>query len=158
MPPAALGDRLRELYEQNKVKAADIKADSEAISDEREFARMVFARMGKVSMPTKDEIRQLSVFLDGPDGLPREVVLLAAEECADAERPFGKLKAILKDWTERKVRTVEEAQKALTERQKAFQQADGRRKARSRNTLLNYAETDPARVKVEEITLDLDEL
>ena len=86
------------------------------------------------------------------------MVLLAAEECADAERPFGKLKAILKDWSERKVRTVEEAQKALTERQKAFQQADGRRKARSRNTLLNYAETDPARVKVEEITLDLDEL
>ena len=154
----ALGDRLRELYEQNKVKAQDIQADSEAISGEREFARMVFARMGKVSMPTKDEIRQLSVFLDGPEGLPREVVLLAAEECADADRPFGKLKTILKDWTERKVRTVEEAQKALSERQAAFQQADGRRKARSRNTLLNYAETDPARVKVEEITLDLDEL
>ena len=154
----ALGDRLRELYEQNKVKAEDIQADNEAVSGEREFARMVFARMGKVSMPTKDETRQLSVFLECPDGLPREVVLLAAEECADAERPFGKLKAILKDWTERKVRTVEEAQKALTERQKAFQQADGRRKARGRNTLLNYAETDPARVKVEEITLDLDEL
>ena len=154
----ALGDRLRELYEQNKVKAEDIQADNEAVSGEREFARMVFARMGKVSMPTKDETRQLSVFLEGPDGLPREVVLLAAEECADAERPFGKLKAILKDWSERKVRTVEEAQKALSERQTAFQQADGRRKARSRNTLLNYAETDPARVKVEEITLDLDEL
>ncbi len=154
----ALGDRLRELFEQHKVKVEDIKADSETISDEREFARMVFARMGKVSMPTKDEVRQLSVFLSGPDGLPREVVLLAAEECADAERPFGKLKAILKDWTERKIRTVEEAQKALSERRTSFHEADGRRRARSRNTLLNYAETDPSTIKVEEITLDLDEL
>ena len=153
----ALGDRLRELYEQGKVKAEDIRADSETISDEKEFARMVFARMGKVSTPTKDDMRQLSVFLEGPEGLPREVVLLAAEECADAERPFGKLKTILKDWTERKIRTVEEAQKALTERQSAPQQ-DSRKWARKKNTLLNYAETDPARVKVEEITLDLDEL
>lgn len=154
----ALGDRLRELYEQHKVKAEDIKADSAAISDEREFARMVFARMGKVSMPTKDEVRQLGVFLDGPEGLDREVVLLAAEECADAERPFGKLKAILKDWTEKKVRTVEAAQKALAEKRSSFHEADGRRRARSRNTLLNYAETDPSTIKVEEITLDLDEL
>lgn len=154
----ALGDRLRELFEQHKVKAEDIKADSAAISDEREFARMVFARMGKVSMPTKDEVRQLGVFLDGPEGLDREVVLLAAEECADAERPFGKLKAILKDWTEKKVRTVEAAQKALAEKRSSFHEADGRRRARSRNTLLNYAETDPSTIKVEEITLDLDEL
>ena len=66
----ALEDRLRELYEQNKVKAADIRADSESISDEKEFARMVFARMGKVSTPTRDDVRQLSVFLEGPDGLP----------------------------------------------------------------------------------------
>ena len=40
----------------------------------------------------------------------------------------------------------------------AYPQADGQRRARKRNTLLNYAETDPARVKVEEISLDLDEL
>ena len=119
---------------------------------------MVFARMGKVSMPTRDEVRQLSVFLAGPEGLPREVVLLAAEECADAERPFGKLKTVLKDWTERKVRTVEEAKRALAQMQIAYPQADGQRRARKRNTLLNYAETDPARVKVEEISLDLDEL
>ena len=154
----ALNDRLRELFEQNKVKAADIRADSEMMSDEREFARMVFARMGKVSTPTKDDMRQLSVFLDGPDGLPREVVLLAAEECADAERPFGKLKAILKDWTERKVRTVEEAQKALSQRQVAFSQADGRRRTRQRNTLLNYAEQGVSHANLDDIAMDLDEL
>ena len=127
----ALGDRLRELYEQNKLKAADIRADSESISDEKEFARMVFARMGKVSTPTRDDVRQLSVFMDGPDGLSREVVLLAAEECANAERPFGKLKTILKDWMERHIGTVAE---------------------------VNYAETAPATANIEEISLDLDEL
>ena len=154
----ALGDRLRELYEQNKVKAEDIRADSDNVSDEKEFARMVFARMGKVSTPTRDEIRQLSVFLEGPEGLSREVVLLAAEECADAERPFGKLKAILKDWTERKVRTVEEATKALQQRQAQFAQADGRRRTRGKNTLLNYAEQGVSHANLDDIALDLDEL
>ena len=154
----ALGDRLRELYEQNKVKAEDIRADSDNVSDEKEFARMVFARMGKVSTPTRDEIRQLSVFLEGPEGLSREVVLLAAEECADAERPFGKLKAILKDWTERKVRTVAEATKALQQRQAQFAQADGRRRTRGKNTLLNYAEQGVSHANLDDIALDLDEL
>lgn len=154
----ALGDRLRELYEQNKVKAEDIRADSDNVSDEKEFARMVFARMGKVSTPTRDEIRQLSVFLEGPEGLSREVVLLAAEECADAERPFGKLKAILKDWTERKVRTVAEATKALQQRQTQFAQADGRRRTRGKNTLLNYAEQGVSHANLDDIALDLDEL
>lgn len=154
----ALGDRLQELYEQNKVKAADIRADSQTISDEKEFARMVFARMGKVSTPTKDDVRQLSVFLNGPDGLLREVVLLAAEECANAERPFGKLKTILKDWTEKKVRTVEEAQAALAGWQSSQGQTDFRRKARRRNTLLNYAEQGVSHANLDDIAMDLDEL
>ncbi|MBQ6359501.1 MAG: DnaD domain protein, partial [Clostridia bacterium] len=154
----ALGDRLRELYEPKKVTAEDIRADSDTVSDEKEFARMVFARMGKVSTPTRDEIRQLAVFLEGPEGLSREVVLLAAEECADAERPFGKLKAILKDWTERKVRTVAEAATALQQRQAQFAQADGRRRARGKNTLLNYAEQGVSHANLDDIALDLDEL
>lgn len=154
----ALGDRLQELYEQNKVKAEDIRADSETVSGEKEFARMVFARIGKVSTPTKDDMRQLSVFMDGPEGLPREVVLLAAEECADAERPFGKLKTILKDWTERKIRTPEEAQKALAERKAAYGAADGRHRARKRNTLLNYAEQGVSHANLNDIAMDLDEL
>ena len=151
----ALGDRLRELYEQNKVKAADIRADSAAISGESEFARMVFTRMGKVSTPSKDDVRQLAVFLDGPEGLDREVVLLAAEECADAERPFGKLKAILKDWTERKIRTVAEAQKALAERKKAVYPERSRR--RKRDTFQNYAEPGVSHVNLDDIALTLDD-
>ena len=151
----ALGDRLRELYEQNKVKAADIRADSDTISDEKEFARMVFARMGKVASPTMGDVRQLSAFMDGPEGLSREVVLLAAEECADAERPFGKLKAILKNWTEKKIGTVEEAQRALAEHRTFARPQEGR--SRRKNTLLNYAENN-AKANVADISLDLDEL
>ena len=119
---------------------------------------MVFARMGKVSTPTKDDARQLSVFLDGPEGLPREVVLLAAEECADAERPFGKLKTILKDWTERHIRTVEEAQTALAERKADNGAADRRRRGHKRNTLLNYAEKGVSHANLDDIAMDLDEL
>ena len=137
----ALGDRLRELYEQNKVKVEDIKADSEMISDEREFARMVFARMGKVSVPTKDETRQLGVFMDGPEGL---------------SRPFGKLKAILKDWTERKIRTVEEAQKALAEKQAAYTRSNGS-KMRKNNTFFNYSGANVAHVDLKDIELTLDD-
>ena len=151
----ALGDRLRELYEQNKLKAADIRADSESISDEKEFARMVFARMGKVSTPTRDDVRQLSVFMDGPDGLSREVVLLAAEECADAERPFGKLKTILKDWMERHIGTVAEAQKALVERKETTYPERSRRKRR--DTFANYAETGVSHVNLDDIALTLDD-
>ena len=151
----ALNDRLRELYEQHKVKAADIRADSETISDEKEFTRMVFARMGKVSTPSRDDVRQLSVFLEGPDGLPREVVLLAAEECADAERPFGKLKAILKDWAERKVRTVAEAQKALSERAGAAYPQRSRRGRR--DSFQNYAEPGVSHVNLDDIALTLDD-
>ncbi len=116
---------------------------------------MVFARMGKVSTPTRDDVRQLSVFLEGPEGLPREVVLLAAEECADAERPFGKLKSVLKDWMERRIRTVEEAQKALTERKETAYPENRRRKRR--DTFANYAETGVSHVNLDDIALTLDD-
>ena len=152
----ALGDRLRELYEQKKVRAEDIRADTEAISSEQEFARMVFSRMGKVSSPSRDDIRQLSVFLNGPDGLSREVILLAAEECADADRPFGKLKTILRDWTERKIRTVEDAKKALSDRKPVSNPENTRR--RMRNTLLNYTEQGVSHANLNDIAMDLDEL
>lgn len=153
---AVLNDRLRVLYEQKKVKPEDIAADTASINDEQEFARTVFRSMGKVSTPTKDEARQLSVFVDGPDGLPREVVLFAAKECANADRPFGKLKTILKDWMGKRIRTVEEAKTALAERQSVPRRGDDRKWARKKNTLLNYAETDPSESKVERVSLDLD--
>ena len=117
-------------------------------------ASALAAKVG-VSMPTKDETRQLSVFLEGPDGLPREVVLLAAEECADAERPFGKLKAILKDWAERKVRTVAEAQKALSERAGAAYPQRSRRGRR--DSFQNYAEPGVSHVNLDDIALTLDD-
>ncbi len=153
-----LNDRLQELYEQNKVKAEDVEAYSAEQDSERAFASQVFKRMKKVSAPTKDEIWQLSTFTNGPEGLPREVVLLAADACADAQWPFGKLKTILKDWAEKKVRTVEEARQALSERQTRYAQADSRRKTRSRNTLLNYAEKGVSHANLDEIAMDIDEL
>lgn len=42
------------------------------------------------------------------------MILLAAEDCQGADRPFGKLKTILSDWMNRGIRTKEDAQKALS--------------------------------------------
>ena len=59
---------------------------------------------------------------------------------------------------ERHIGTVAEAQKALAEKKETFYPVDSSRKARKRNTLLNYAEAAPATANIEEISLDLDEL
>ena len=56
------------------------------------------------------------------------------------------------------MRTAEEAQKALSQRQVAFSQADGRRRTRQRNTLLNYAEQGVSHANLDDIAMDLDEL
>ena len=149
----ALGDRLRELYEQHKVTVADIAADTAAVGDEREFARMVFARMGKVAAPTKEEARQLGVYAAA---LPREVILLAAEECADAQRPFGLLKTVLKEFMETGVATEEQAARALAARKAAMKGNSAQ--SRKKNTLLNYAQTTGKKVDYTAISLDLDEL
>ncbi len=154
----ALENRLHELYEQSKTKAEDIQADSATQQLDRDFTRQVFKRMGKVSSPSKDDVWQLSAFLDGPDGLSQEIVLLAADECRNAERPFGKLKVILADLMERKIRTVEEAQQALAERKTVFDQSDARRRARRNNTLLNYAEQGVSHANLNDIAMDIDEL
>lgn len=105
-----LGERLQLLYEQKLISREDIEKHQGIQSGEREFARQVFARMGKVELPSPTAIAQLSTF---SQSLPREVILLAAEDCQNADRPFGKLKAILKSWSESGIKTVEEAQKAL---------------------------------------------
>ena len=153
-----LDERLKELYEQSKVKAEDIQAYDAEQDSEKSFAAQVFRRMNKVASPTKDETWQLSAFMNGPDGLSPEVVLLAAGECADAQWPFGKLKSILKDLTEQKVRTVEEAETVLSERKAAHTKADDRKRTRRKNTLLNYAEQGVSHANLNDIEMDLDEL
>ena len=112
-----LNDRLRVLFERRKLTKTQIEGDAEAKDLVRTFCREVFSRMGKVEPPTPTHITQISMFLQEKE-LPREVILLAAEACVNAERPYGKLKTILKDWGDRNIRTVEEAKVQLEKAQK----------------------------------------
>lgn len=114
-----LNDRLYELYKANKTKKQEIVELSSDEASSREFARLVFSRLGKVEPPNKTNIAQLNAFTQDHK-LPEQVVLLAAEACTNAERPFGLLKTILKDWCERGIVTVAQAEKELVEREKRF--------------------------------------
>lgn len=146
-----LGERLEELRDKNLITKTDIEKQQGYQSGEREFARQVFATMGKVEPPTKTEIAHLAAYC-GSNGLPREVILLAAEDCQGADRPFGKLKTILSDWMNRGIRTKEDAQKALS---------SPATPARSyRNTknayAAGYAQHASSNFSVDDISLDLD--
>lgn len=144
-----LDEQLEALYKQHKTQKTDIEEEARTESGEKEFARMVFARMGKVEPPTRTNISQLNAYM-GAEGLSREVILLAAEECEGADRPFGKLKTLLKDWSEKGVKTVEEAQKLL--------QANAAKPSRKKAAPYSgYAQRSPQNVNFDDISLDLND-
>lgn len=144
-----LGDRLYTLYQAHRTRATDIEEDRQAFSDDREFCRQVFARMGKIEPPTKTHTAQIGMFLHDK-GLPREVILLAADECANAERPLGKLKTILSAWADKNVRTADEARRQLT----AFSSKPG---ARRNGKAHSYAENPLRDEDVNHLIVDLNE-
>lgn len=143
-----LGERLELLHEQNLTSREEIEKHQGIQSGEREFARQVFARMGKVELPSPTAIAQLSAF---SEALPRDVILLAAEDCQNADRPFGKLKAILKSWSEKGIHTLEEAQKALEA--PAVSSARGQKKPAYASS---YAQHKDSTFSIDDISLDLD--
>lgn len=143
-----LGERLELLHEQNLTSREEIEKHQGIQSGEREFARQVFARMGKVELPSPTAIAQLSAF---SESLPRDVILLAAEDCQNADRPFGKLKAILKSWSEKGIRTLEEAQKALEA--PAVSSARAQKKPAYASS---YAQHKDSTFSIDDISLDLD--
>lgn len=143
-----LGERLELLHEQNLTSREEIEKHQGIQSSEREFARQVFARMGKVELPSPTAIAQLSAF---SESLPRDVILLAAEDCQNADRPFGKLKAVLKSWSEKGIRTLEEAQKALET--PVVSSARGQKKPAYASS---YAQHKDSTFSIDDISLDLD--
>ncbi|MCL2672693.1 MAG: DnaD domain protein [Clostridiales bacterium] len=99
-----LGDRLDALRGKNIRTAEQLQAEFTGADEARAFAAELFARMRMQVPPTREQAAQIAAFT-----LPREVLLLAAEHCATAERPFGKLKTILKNWAEEGIQTEEGA-------------------------------------------------
>ena len=109
---AILNDRLLELAEHKVTDAAEMERADEKNALDREFARQVYARLGKIGAPDKTTIAQLRMFREEKN-ISREAILLAADECASAERPLGMLKKTLSDWAGEHVETVEQAEAAL---------------------------------------------
>ena len=109
---AILNDRLKDMKDNRVTDVAAMDAAEEKQSEDRAFAREVYARLGKVGMPDKTTVAQLSMFLE-EKRIPREAILLAAGECAGAERPLGLLKKMLSDWANAHVETLEQAEAAL---------------------------------------------
>ena len=80
------------------------------------------------------------------------MILLAAEDCQGADRPFGKLKTILSDWMNRGIRTKEDAQKALSS-----PVTPARPYRNTKNAYAaGYAQHASSNFSVDDISLDLD--
>ncbi len=124
---AILNDRLEQLKNQNRTSVREIGEKADRDLDDREFCRLVFARLGKVEVPSRTDVAQIAMFRNEKQ-ISRDAILYAADECQSAERPFGLLKKILIDWAAKGIKTREEAEKALTERNAAAQREQRKKK------------------------------
>ena len=97
------------LTDEKRIEADDCQSEAD-----RAFAKLLFARAGKVEPATRTQRAQISMYLNDYS-MPRELLLYAAECSRGANEPFGKMKRLLNDWHEHGVSTIAAAQ----ERQKA---------------------------------------
>ena len=147
---AILSDRLYELSEHNVKDVSGMDAADERSAQDREFARLVYARLGKIGAPDKTTIAQLKMFRE-EKGISREAILLAADECAGAERPLGVLKKTLSDWANEHVETAEQAAAALN-RPKAAPA-----KKKKKNVALIYEQTPISEQDFNNLVVNLNE-
>ncbi len=149
---AILNDRLNELKTKNVTDAREMDLAEARDAQDREFARLVFARLGKIGAPDKTTVAQLRMFRD-EKGVSRDAILLAADECAGAERPLGLLKKVLSDWATEHIETVEQAKAALNRPKPA---ASGKPK-KKKNPALVYQQTPISETDFNNLVVDLSE-
>ncbi len=149
---AILNDRLTDMKERKVTDVAGMDRAEERQSLDREFARQVYARLGKIGAPDKTTIAQLKMFRD-EKGISREAILLAADECAGAERPLGMLKKTLSDWASEHIETVEQAEAALNKPKPQSNKA-GRKK---KNAALLYEQTPISETDFNNLVVNLSE-
>ena len=106
-----LDEQLDMLRQNNITGAAAIRAKDDASKSERDFARLLFSRAGKAEPATKTQRAQIALYLN-EYGMPRELLLLAADNACGANEPFGLIKRLLNEWHMQGINTVEQA-KAL---------------------------------------------
>lgn len=147
---AILSDRLTEMKEHNITSLSTMEAAEERQSADREFARMVYARLGKIGAPDKTTVAQLAMFRE-EKGISREAILLAADECAGAERALGLLKKILSDWADAQIKTPEQATEALRK------PVNAPAKKKKKNAALLYEQTPISEEDFNQLVVNLNE-
>ena len=147
---AILSDRLSEMKENKVTSIEAMDAAEERQSADRAFAREVYARLGKIGAPDKTTVAQLAMFRE-EKRIPREAILLAADECAGAERALGLLKKTLSEWADAHVETVEQAEAALNRPKPAPA------KKKKKNAALLYEQTPISEKDFNRLVVDLNE-
>jgi len=108
-PSFTILDEQLDILRQNMVIHADaIRASDDDAKSERDFARILFSRAGKSEPATRTQRAQISLYLK-EYGMPRELLLLAADKARGSNEPFGVIKRMLNDWHTQGIHTVEKA-------------------------------------------------
>ena len=140
------------MREQSISTAEAIETKAQTDLDDRAFCKQVFLRLGKVEIPSRTDVAQMAMFRNDK-GMEPEAILLAADACQSAERPFGALKKLLIDWSARGVTTAEGAKAALAA---APAQTGGRRKKKDYG-FDDYAQNPVRMEDLKDIIVDLNE-
>lgn len=147
---AILNDRLSDMKERRVTDVAEMDRAEEKNAADRAFTRTVYARLGKIGAPDKTTVAQIAMFRDEKH-IADEAILLAAEECAGAERPLGLLKKMLSDWANEHIETVEQAKDALN------RPAPAPVKKKKKNAALLYEQTPISEADFNNLVVNLSE-
>ena len=142
-----LDEQLESLREKELTDSEGIRDDDARAAQEKAFARILFDRAGKAEVATKTQLAQIRMFLEDM-GIPRELMLYAAERSRGASEPFGMIKHLLSDWNGKGIRTVEAAMKAEQESQTG---------KKTRGARKDYAQREIKESDFDQIFLDLNE-
>lgn len=143
-------DELLDTMRENRLTSApDIFEDDEKTAQERAFAKLLFERAGKVEPATRTERAQIAMYFT-EFGMPRELLLYAAECSHGANRPFGMMKLLLNDWHAQGIDTVAAAQAYQAERKTKKSVRPGM------GSKANYAQHNFTDKDFDDLFLDLD--
>jgi len=105
---AYLDELLDRMRSQNLTSEETIGQDDRQSDADRDFAKLLFARAGKVEPATRTQRAQISMYRTDY-GMEDAVLFYAADLSRGANEPFGKMKRLLEDWHQKGVTTIDAA-------------------------------------------------
>lgn len=144
-----LDEVLDQLRGRSITEAADIAEEDERNVQERAFVKLLFDRLGRAEHATATQRAQISMYLE-KFGMPREMLLYAAECSRNCQEPFGNMKKLLNEWHDAGLQTVADAEQYW----KTHQEKPGN-KGRSRGRNMEYAQREVTDEQFADLFLDL---